>query len=1303
MKIFLSILLSAALLMNGISLPDHTEKETNMSEAAVIEEAETKQEEEKSIPEEVTPENGSEQEIEGEVFEETASMPVFFAAQDESYVNKKGYFYIYVRKEGEALEKGHWYRLDLKVGNLSAQTSQKITWDMTYIGDMPESAKDNVGNWITSSNANSELDNFSMKIEKGETWEATRQDAYGTNPVLSDPATLTEEQKAAGLPYPERYYMMCGKILYEVNGYRMYFDKSVFGDLKGLDIEKENKDIQKKDERLEKDEKPWTGDGYFKFAIDTNNVGMTAAGASGEFHHSMYGFFLKPNTYTVKFNANGGTGTMKSQNATYDKNLTLNQNKYTRTGYKFVEWNRKKTGGTVLTSIQDKAKVKNLTAKHKETVTLYAQWEPNVYTATLNNQDADLKAGTKKVYEKYETGWYKDSKCTKALKEKGEDTNEAITIPQKTGYKFLGYFDKKTDGTKMIASNGKMTSEGKANFKMLENDTWYAQWAPYDLSLKYNANGGKVTGTPTLAIKTFIHKWEYGKAATDPANFSSFGISKEGYSRIDGKEWNLKSDGTGKSFDQDLDYEMVEYAPKLKEGDQEVTLYAQWQPNVYTVTLNNQLTAPDRAGTKAAYKKYNLGWYKEKECKTTLSNISIPVKLAYIFLGYYSEKNGGKQMIDKTGDFTADGKKQIGTPSNETWYAHYDYQVSCEDYADIPCDLKQTNNDIREDIGVQLSYNSSNKKVIAATNQAGCSISLKGKPAGTKIGNFQSYINANALLEKTGSANTIELPMIPQEGAAYQLEVTKGSQTICSQMIYYKNGRFRTLMKLGEKDAKTVKHGGNIAGSEWGIEEPAYSLYKYVDCSKITSAQAPGTVDRYFHYKDVNMAYSGNGATAGTNTLEYDVSLEDFYQFRDNGFTKEEKRKKWTEEKKQYECNVKYSFQGWELKKYDPYQEKQQEQASEVYNTADQLGAISDRTTEDISTYQNAEPILVNGSLTTLNLRGTRQPWEAFPLAAGISQNHASEYINLKAKWNAYPTIVVTPGDKLEFYEGEEVTKEMLISHLTAHDDEDNQNGGNLNSSLRITKISYPESKNKSQKAYKKAYKNDVPAEFLLDTYYLKLEKDESVNVLVTFAVTDSTGNLTKEQIPVKIKYNNYPEIESEDVFYYLKEEANRGEITEEALIGRAAAKDIEDGTITEKLGLKDFDPQIIKMQTEAKAEFTITYQVTDSYRKTTYKTVKLMVLDEDASIAEMPKYYVRFISEKHLDTLEENSVWREPENLAYLKSILQNETPMETWQFTHEDVLAVQAWITENDDGQWKLGQEANQEFLRKFAHCRQ
>ena len=85
-----------------------------------------------------------------------------------------------------------------------------------------------------------------------------------------------------------------------------------------------------------------------------------------------------PNTYTVKFDANGGNGTMADQSFTYDVAQNLTANAFTKTGYSFSGW---KNGEE---TYADKASVKNLTAAVNGEVTLTAQWEINQYTITFN-------------------------------------------------------------------------------------------------------------------------------------------------------------------------------------------------------------------------------------------------------------------------------------------------------------------------------------------------------------------------------------------------------------------------------------------------------------------------------------------------------------------------------------------------------------------------------------------------------------------------------------------------------------------------------------------------------------------------------------------------------------------------------------------------------------------------------------------------------------------------------------------------------------------------------------------------------
>lgn len=51
--------------------------------------------------------------------------------------------------------------------------------------------------------------------------------------------------------------------------------------------------------------------------------------------------------YTVKFNANGGTGTMANQSFTYGTSKALTANAFTRTGYVFQGWATSASGGKV--------------------------------------------------------------------------------------------------------------------------------------------------------------------------------------------------------------------------------------------------------------------------------------------------------------------------------------------------------------------------------------------------------------------------------------------------------------------------------------------------------------------------------------------------------------------------------------------------------------------------------------------------------------------------------------------------------------------------------------------------------------------------------------------------------------------------------------------------------------------------------------------------------------------------------------------------------------------------------------------
>ena len=89
------------------------------------------------------------------------------------------------------------------------------------------------------------------------------------------------------------------------------------------------------------------------------------------------------NTYSIKFNANNGSGTMSNLSMTYGTAKNLTANAFTYSDYTFAGWNTKADGtGTFYT---DKASVNNLTETNGATFNLYAQWVKVELTASTTS------------------------------------------------------------------------------------------------------------------------------------------------------------------------------------------------------------------------------------------------------------------------------------------------------------------------------------------------------------------------------------------------------------------------------------------------------------------------------------------------------------------------------------------------------------------------------------------------------------------------------------------------------------------------------------------------------------------------------------------------------------------------------------------------------------------------------------------------------------------------------------------------------------------------------------------------------
>lgn len=173
--------------------------------------------------------------------------------------------------------------------------------------------------------------------------------------------------------------------------------------------------------------------------------------------------------YSVRFDRNGGTGTMMDQAFAYGQQKTLSPNKFTRTGYTFMGWNTRKDGSGIF--YQNKQQVKSLTNQVGGLVVLYAMWQGNSYQIKYDGNGADRgeMADSSHVY-----GTVKKLNANKF---------------KKRGYSFAGWNTQK-DGKGKNYSN--MASVKNLTTKKNGTVTLYAKWKIVKYTITYKPRGGKM-------------------------------------------------------------------------------------------------------------------------------------------------------------------------------------------------------------------------------------------------------------------------------------------------------------------------------------------------------------------------------------------------------------------------------------------------------------------------------------------------------------------------------------------------------------------------------------------------------------------------------------------------------------------------------------------------------------------------------------------------------------------------------------------------------------------------------------------
>lgn len=203
-------------------------------------------------------------------------------------------------------------------------------------------------------------------------------------------------------------------------------------------------------------------------------------------------------SYTVSYNANGGSGAPSSQTKWKDQTLTLSSTKPTRTGYTFKGWALSKSEADSGTWYYQAGG----TCGKNENLTLYATWEEHKLTvnyysnyadyASYKGVDVTVSATTNVIVHSQD--FYYNNAASSGL---ADVQNSEYLYISRTGYTSTGYWGTSTNGGTLIDQKtsyatgqavaqafGKSLASGNASVNV------YPQWKINTYTIGYDGNGG---------------------------------------------------------------------------------------------------------------------------------------------------------------------------------------------------------------------------------------------------------------------------------------------------------------------------------------------------------------------------------------------------------------------------------------------------------------------------------------------------------------------------------------------------------------------------------------------------------------------------------------------------------------------------------------------------------------------------------------------------------------------------------------------------------------------------------------------
>ena len=328
-----------------------------------------------------------------------------------------------------------------------------------------------------------------------------------------------------------------------------------------------------------------TKEGY-EFSGWTGSNGTTASTSvkipKGSTGNKNYTGNWKANTYTVKFNANGGSGSMSNESFTYDTEKALTANAFTAptaTGYtySFLGWSTNSAATSA--TYTDKQSVKNLTSTNNGTVNLYAIWSKtaNTYKITYNGNGATGGSTAETSFTYGNTASVRSNGFTR------------------TNYSFTGW-NTKADGSGTPYAAG-------ASYTSAANLTLYAQWKRESFTLewaggllkygKYLGSGSIIGSASNSGWKRIVYTDTSGKTAyADPYKAGSITIKADtavNFQIVAGS--NTSSQGYGSSYVSCSVAVNEAYSETVdfQEGRNYTLLSASWTPSEsYSLTFYDE-------------------------------------------------------------------------------------------------------------------------------------------------------------------------------------------------------------------------------------------------------------------------------------------------------------------------------------------------------------------------------------------------------------------------------------------------------------------------------------------------------------------------------------------------------------------------------------------------------------------------------------------------------------------------------------------------------------------------------------------